>query len=295
MALTSVRSKGAHSGPRRWVGRQTPVSASVRIGLALAVTLLASILIAAFLFFLAGGRWFIVQTPSMGETAPVGTLMLTTPTHHVAVGDIITFHPPTAPNETFTHRVIKVTDQGISTQGDINGAIDPWMLAPTDIVGEAAVILPAAGWFVKALPIVAIGAVLVWFLSSMFHTAARRSAVRIAGFSFVVAAAAYILRPLIGVVVLSTNADETGAHATVVSTGILPIRVQAVGGTSADLVTGQVGDIDIPSLADTSQYHLSSALNMSLVGWIILGAICALPLLWSIVVGLPAENEEAPA
>ncbi|RFA10300.1 hypothetical protein B7R54_14595 [Subtercola boreus] len=267
----------------------------MRIGLAAVATLLSSILIAALLFFLAGGRWFIVQTPSMGETAPVGTLMLTTPSLHTAVGDIITFHPPTAPNETFTHRVIAITDQGISTQGDINGAIDPWMLAPTDIIGEAAVILPAAGWFVKALPLVAIGAALVWLVSSMFRTAARRSAVRIAGFSFVVAAAAYILRPLIGVVVLSTNADETGAHATVVSTGILPIRVQAVGGTSADLVTGQVGSLDIPSLVDSSQYHLSSALNMSLVGWIVLGAICALPLLWSIIVGLPAENEEFPA
>lgn len=156
-------------------------------------------------------------------------------------------------------------------------------------------ILPAVGWLVKALPIIVIGAVLVWAVSSMFRSASTRSALRIAGFSLVISVAAYILRPLLGLVVLSTNADETGAHATVVSTGILPIRVQATGGTTADLVTGQVGTLDVPSLVDTSQYHLSSALNLSLVGWIVLGSICAVPLLWSMIVGLPADTDEATA
>ncbi|RFA18700.1 hypothetical protein B7R25_14145 [Subtercola boreus] len=251
------------------------------------------VLLSAFVFFLTGGRWFVVQTPSMGETAPVGTLILTTPTNgQVAVGDIITFRPPSSPTETYTHRIIQVSTDGlISTRGDINGATDPWQLAATDIIGHAAFVLPMAGWFVKAVPIITIGTLLVWLVTSLFRSATTRSALRIAGVSLVVSVAAYILRPLIGLVVLSTTADTTGADATVVSTGMLPIRVQAVGGNHADLVSGQVGTVTVPSLIDTSQYHLSSALNLSLTGWIILILVCAIPLLWTIIVGLPADPE----
>ncbi|RFA13147.1 hypothetical protein B7R22_14205 [Subtercola boreus] len=104
-----------------------------------------------------------------------------------------------------------------------------------------------------------------------------------------------ILRPLIGLVVLSTTADTTGADATVVSTGILPIRVAAVGGNHADLISGQAGTLTVPTLVDTSQYHLSSALNLSVIGWVILIAVCAIPLLWTIIVGLPADPEDNTA
>ncbi|RFA13148.1 hypothetical protein B7R22_14210 [Subtercola boreus] len=95
-----------------------------------AAILLAVLLLAALVFFITGGRWFVVQTPSMGETAPVGTLILTTPTNgQVAVGDIITFRPPTSPGEVYTHGIIAISADGaISTRGDINGATDPWQL-----------------------------------------------------------------------------------------------------------------------------------------------------------------------
>ncbi|RFA13095.1 hypothetical protein B7R22_14370 [Subtercola boreus] len=229
----------------------------------------------------------------MGQTAPVGTLILTTPTdNRVAVGDVITFRPPTSPTEIYTHRVIAITTDGaISTRGDINGATDPWQLYPADIIGHATVILPAVGWYVKAVPIIAVGTLLVWLVSSLFRSPTTRSALRVAGISLVVATAAYILRPLIGIVVLSTTADSTGAHAAIVSTGMLPIRVQAVGGDHTDLISGQVGTLTVPSLVDSSQYHLSSALNLPVAGWIILAAVCAIPLLWTVIVGLPADAE----
>lgn len=295
LSITRAAAQGAHSGPRRWFPRQPPLPRPLRILVVAAAVLIAAVLLAAFVFFLAGGRWFIVQTPSMGETAPVGTLLLTTPTNgEVAVGDIITFRPPTSPAEVYTHRIIAISPEGtITTRGDINGATDPWQLQKSDIVGGTAVVLPGVGWFVKAVPLVTIGSLLVWLLTSLFRSATTRSALRVAGVSLVFASAAYILRPLIGLVVLSTTADTAGADATVVSTGLLPIRVQAVGGTHTDLITGEVGTLTVPSLVDSSQYHLSSALNLSLTGWIILGAVCAIPLLWTIIVGLPAEPESS--
>ncbi|WP_116416955.1 signal peptidase I [Subtercola boreus] len=289
--------KGAHSGPYRWIPKQAPLSLPGRFLFVTAASVLGAVLLAALVFFLTGGRWFVVQTPSMGETAPVGTLILTTPTYDSnEVGDVITFHPPTTPDEVYTHRIISIdADGAISTRGDINGATDPWQLRSSDIIGHASFILPTAGWVVKAIPIVAVGSLLVWALSSMFRSPTTRSALRVAGTSLVVAVAAYILRPLIGIVVLSTTADTTGATATVVSTGILPIRVQAAGGNTADLVTGQVGTLTVPSLLDTSQYHLASALNLSLLGWVILLAVCAIPLLWTIIIGLPADPENGTA
>lgn len=294
MTTARTGTRGSHSGPRRWIPRQAPLPRPLRVLLIIAAAVLAAVLLGALVFFLTGGRWFVVQTPSMGQTAPVGTLILTTPTNNqVTVGDIITFRPPTSPSEIYTHRIIaKTSDGAISTRGDINGATDPWQLHPADIIGRAAVILPAAGWYVKAVPILTIGILLVWLVSTLFRSVATRSALRVAGNSLVVATAAYILRPLIGIVVLSTTADSTGANATVVSTGILPIRVQAVGGNYTDLASGQVGTLTVPSLVDTSQYHISSALNLPVTGWIILAAVCAIPLLWTMIVGLPADAED---
>ncbi|WP_434318962.1 S26 family signal peptidase [Leifsonia sp. P73] len=68
-------------------------------------------------FWSTGWRWFIVESPSMGRTAPVGTLVVTSPVSvsAVHVGDVITFHPPTSPDETYTHRVREVTPPGRSS------------------------------------------------------------------------------------------------------------------------------------------------------------------------------------
>ncbi|WP_367379197.1 S26 family signal peptidase [Subtercola boreus] len=130
MTSTRTNRKGSHSGPRQWFPNQPPLPRPVRVLLIAAAILLAVLLLAALVFFITGGRWFVVQTPSMGETAPVGTLILTTPTNgQVAVGDIITFRPPTSPGEVYTHGIIAISADGaISTRGDINGATDPWQL-----------------------------------------------------------------------------------------------------------------------------------------------------------------------
>ena len=64
-------------------------------------------------FRLDGGRWFIVETPSMGQSLPVGSLVLTTPSEldAVADGDVITFRNPES-GAVYTHRVARVTEAG---------------------------------------------------------------------------------------------------------------------------------------------------------------------------------------
>lgn len=258
--------------------------------------LAAAAVVIAAIFWISGGRWFIVETPSMGEAAPVGTLVLSTPVEvtSLAVGDIITFVPPET-TAVYTHRVAEIGPGGLTTRGDINGATDPWVIAQDDIVGQATTVLPGLGWLLRSLPYLLIGSLLVWILSGFLRTALRRSIARILGLSLVVSITAFILRPFVGISVLELVAGRSGAEATVVSTGLLPIRVQATGGTFVDLVSGQLGQLTIPELLDNGRYQLGSTLNLSLLGWILLGLVCATPLLWCLIVGLPPvdENERA--
>ncbi|NQX04869.1 S26 family signal peptidase [Rathayibacter sp. VKM Ac-2856] len=255
--------------------------------------LIAALVLAAFLFHASGGRWFIVQTPSMGTAAPVGTLVLTAPTalEDIEVGDVVSFHPSTTPDETYTHRVVDLADDGaLVTRGDINGATDPWATGAEQLIGKVVVALPGAGWLAKGLPMLLAGSVLVLLLTRLLSSPTHRAAMRVLGISLVASFTVFVLRPFVGIVVLEATVEDGQTDASLVSVGMLPIRVTAVGGTHVDLVSGQVGSIQVPANGEDF-YNVSSALHLPLWGWIVFGALCAAPVLWTVLVGLPAEAE----
>lgn len=274
-----------------WPHRPRPTVFTVAVG-AVAVVLLGT-LIAALVFFAHGGRWFVVTTPSMGTVAPVGTLVLTTPTAVSALqnGDIISFHPPSAPAETYTHRVYKISPEGgVTSKGDINGAVDSWTLHSADLIGRATTVLPGVGWLARGLPILVIGFLLVFLLTRLLRSRPRRASMRIVGVSLVVAVAAYVLRPFTGLVVLQTFVRGGHAGATVVSTGLLPIQVTAEHGNRIELLTGQVGQLSMPRYLEDGYYRISSALHLDVGGWIVFVLVCCIPLLGTLIFGLPAEE-----
>lgn len=276
------------SGEER--ARRRPVT-SVALGVGSAA--IVAVIVVAIIFQLSGGRWFIVQTPSMGQAAPVGTLILDRPVavSTLRVGDIITFHPPTAPVEVYTHRIVTIDSDGvISTRGDANGATDPWSLHQDDLIGEAFSVLPRLGWLVRAIPFLVIGFALVWLLTLLVSTPVWRTASRLLGVCLVVAVTTYILRPFVNVSLLTTTSASHGVTATVISTGILPISVTAVGGTSTHLVSGQTGSVYVPRHLGAPNYSLYSGLNLPWWGWLIFFAMCALPLLWCVLVWIPKER-----
>ncbi|QHC57699.1 S26 family signal peptidase [Rathayibacter sp. VKM Ac-2760] len=253
----------------------------------------AALVVAALLFHLSGGRWFIVQTPSMGTAAPVGTLVLTAPTPlaDIRVGDVVSFHPSTTPDETYTHRVVDLAADGtLVTRGDINGATDPWATGAEQLIGKVVVALPGVGWLAKGLPMLLAGSVLVLLLSRLLASPTHRAAMRVLGISLVASFTVFVLRPFVGIVVLEATVEDGQTDASLVSVGLLPIRVTAVGGTHADLVSGQVGSIQVPANGEDF-YNVSSALHLPLWGWILFGAVCAAPVLWTVLVGLPAGDE----
>jgi hypothetical protein len=276
-----------------------PRALNAAIGVAAVVLL--GVLVAALVFLAQGGRWFIVATSSMGTAAPVGTLVLTSPTSVRALhgGDIVSFHPPTAPTEIYTHRIVTISPLGdVTTKGDINGAIDPWALHDADLIGRAVTVLPGFGWAARGLPILVIGMALVVLLTRLARSRQWRAALRIVGASLVVSLAAFVLRPFTGVEVLQTYVTAGKAGATVVSTGLLPIRVTAEHGTHVDLLTGQVGQLSIPSYLEDGYYRMSSALHLDLPGWALLFLICSIPLIATMIFGLPPKDDvdaEQPA
>ena len=99
---------------------------SIWVIAALSLLSLGSVLV----LYLAGFRFFTIATPSMGETAPVGTLVVTQPQQTYDKDDIITFYRS---GSVYTHRLTKVNDDhGYTTKGDLNAAEDSLSVANRD-------------------------------------------------------------------------------------------------------------------------------------------------------------------
>ena len=255
---------------------------------------LTAAIVAVLLFKIHGGDWFIVKTPSMGTTAPVGTLVLTMPTKAIDlhVGDVIAFHPPTTPNETYTHRIVKISPTGlISTKGDINGATDPWQLTQANLIGNATVIPPGAGWLIRGLPIILLGIITVWVATSR---------VKIAHAQSVLPDHRNFSRRVHRRILFETL--HRGGHRADHRHPPLPHRDRRVHrpvphprhrphGTHVDLATGQLGTVSVPPSVHHGFYAISTALHLSFWEWVALIVLCCLPLLWTLIVGLPPKDE----
>jgi signal peptidase I len=284
MSVTHTVQRTTQPGPRHTL----PVVLAAVIGM---------FLLAACAFWLAGGRWFAVRTPSMGGAAPVGSLVLTVPVHadQLHIGDVVAFHPPTEPDVTYTHRVIAIGPDGATTRGDINGAQDPWPLTDNGIVGKVATVTPGLGWLFRALPLLLMGALLVWALTRWWVAPANRGPLRMAGATLVFAVAALVLKPFVGVTQLANTSDPDGAsRISVVSTGLLPVRLTPAPGHGTarpvDLAhAGRAGVSVLTGGTDGRKYVLDTHLHLGPLQLLLLVAFCLLPLLWTLVVGFRPE------
>ena len=265
------------------------VAAAV-LGVMLAVT------IAGVVLYVCGMRWFMVETPSMGTAAPVGTLVITAPTPFTAVhvGEVIAFRPPTEPQHVYTHRVAAITPTGVETRGDINGATDGWRLTKQDLIGRAVALIPGVGFLLRAVPMLIAGNAVVWLITRTSRVPAQRAALRNIGFHLVAALPSFVLHPFVQILVLQTQAAGSHIRAAVVSTGLLPVRVSASSGQHLDLIDGQVGTLSLPTTA--GGYHLTANLDLTTPELLLLIAICLIPMVVTFVVGLPeGPSENAPA
>ena len=222
-------------------------AAGPHLATVLTAVLALVVVAAAVAWHATGGSFHIVRTASMGTAAPVGSLVLDRPIDRpLSAGEVISFHPPGS-DEVFTHRIVAIGPGGvIHTQGDINAAPDGWTLTRSEVLGRTVATIPYLGWVVRAMPILAIGILLVWLCTIRWVQRAWRTTARAAGLAIVVVVAITVYRPLFGASIIvfgHGHGPRGGAAGAVVSTGIVPARVTAVGGSAQTIGDGQVARV----------------------------------------------------
>ena len=247
-----------------------------------------------------GGRWAVIETPSMGTAAPVGTLILTKPVplNQLRVGDIVTYQTPNLPGSLVTHRVVAVlTDGNLQVRGDINGAVDPFPVTQESLVGQVVAHYRGLGWLVRALPTLLLGIVVLLVGTSWYLPLRWRSSVRVVGTCLLVAVTSLIVRPFVHPVLVAVTTTPDGPRATVVSGGLFPTRITGAAGNRVDLHPGEVGSVLVAS--DRPGGALMVSGSPDLHGWWLVGMItvCLIPLLWTTLVGLapvpsPSEDDQ---
>ncbi|HVL48637.1 MAG TPA: signal peptidase I [Candidatus Thermoplasmatota archaeon] len=109
-------------------------------GVAILAVLLVPGLLYAFPTLTGSSGAFLVLSGSMEPTLAAGDVIFVGPPTAVAVGDVITFQPFPAAKTLVTHRVVEILESDAGpryrTRGDANTGDDPWLLAPSQIIGE---------------------------------------------------------------------------------------------------------------------------------------------------------------
>jgi hypothetical protein len=259
----------------------------------LLLSLVVTGLVWAGVWRLSGNKWERVETASMGTVAPVGTLLWVEPVNFdsLKVGDFITFHPPGQRNVTYSHRVNTINSDGtISTKGQITSP-DPWRLTSDDIVGKVAMHWKGVGWIVKAAPVLFIGGFIVWLIVWRMKDQRWKVPVGVVGASLILSLAIVIYRPLIQADQLAFAPVHAGAKATYVSTGLLPIRLQAHKGPYVDLRDGHVGSVVSTVKDKQGRYGVTIHPHIPTWWWGVLILLCFIPAFWTLAVGMPPEVE----
>ena len=225
-------------------------------GAQVAAVLAVQALVVARAWLGTGGHWYVVRTPSMGRDAPVGTLLWVRPVdaRSLRVGDFITFHPPGS-NLVYSHRVYAIGAGGIRTKGTL-GAPDGWILHPRDLIGRVVMRWWAVGYLVDGLPVLLLGAVLLALLRRRLR-GDRRTAATAVGVAAVVSALIVALHPLTRAELVASSAEAGHERATYVSTGLLPMRLEAAGVHPVRMRPGEQASIVVPRPSADGRYHVS--------------------------------------
>ena len=258
------------------------------------LAVLALVLAAGFAWRGTGGSWAVIETPSMGRALPVGTLIFTREEslRRVAVGDIVSYHPANDPEILITHRVIGLLEDGsLRVRGDINGAADPLPVRQADLAGIVVGHWYGVGWLIRALPFLIVAALVILVGTEAFVSSRWRSSARILASCLLVSVSALILRPFVRPVLLGVSDASGGPVAQVVSTGLLPTRVSGAPAQFVDLVNGQVGAVPVLPVPAGDPFRISGLPHLDLPWTLGMIGVCALPLLWCLIVGLSPEED----
>jgi signal peptidase len=86
-----------------------------------------------------------VFSESMLPTFEKGDMIIVQGGTQINVGDIVVYDAPSY-KYPIIHRVISVSEEGITTKGDHNSAADPWVTPASKVHGKAILRIPYLGW-----------------------------------------------------------------------------------------------------------------------------------------------------
>ena len=200
---------------------------------------------------------------------------------HLRTGDFITFHPPGRNDITYSHRVYRINpDHTITTKGDIP-APDPWRLTSSDVVGKVHMRWWGWGRVVQAAPVLIIGALLVGAVLSWLGLSGRGAWRLPAGVllgSIVLTAAIVWYRPFTDAKQLAfAPVRGGGADATYVSTGLLPMRLQASHGPHVVLKAGEVGTVHVSQVDPDRRLRVNLHPDVPFWFWVMVVGVCFVP------------------
>lgn len=253
--------------------------------IAVALSALAGVCAAgALALFIGGWRLLTISTPSMATTAPVGSLVVSRP-GSCHVGDVCAFR---VHELIYTHRVVGLDGADLVTKGDLNASNDSWRVAPGDVIGHAAAIVPGGGWLLKALPFLLVAALVVW-ASTRNADRQWRAAWRIVGFSAAVSLTGLWLRPWAAFQTLGYAPTGTSSMSVrLVNTGLFPLQAQ---GTR--LVMGQAGTVVIPEQDSRGWWVLNPSVSLTWWQLALVVLACLSPLIVAIVLDRRLAGSDA--
>lgn len=251
---------------------------------------LVSFLVFCLVWRIDGGRWVNVETPSMGEQAPVGSLLWLKPTDFdkLQAGDFITFHPPGSTETTYSHRVLTRNDDGTLTTKGVIPAADPWRLTEDEVVGQVQMNWWGAGWLIVTGPFLLLGFLIVGGIAAFVRKRWKLPVTLIMS-ALVLSLAMVLYQPMIGAkqLAFAPNPDGAGATATYVGTGLLPIRLSAHSGESTVMHAGEVGTVQVTESKDNGKLEVDLRPAIPWWWWVALVLACFVPALYSLLIGLP--------
>lgn len=254
------------------------------ISIAASVLLVAGVVVALFGL---GFHFYVVETPSMATTAPVGTLVVVHSKDSYAIGDVISYQAKT---RVYTHRIVDQTAQGWITKGDLNGAADPLPVTTDQIIGTVDFYGKYVGFFVKGLPWVLLGWTIIYVLTMHRRIPASwRWQIRLIGWSLVVSLVALWLRPWVNLVMTGYVPAAVGVDMHLVNTGIFPVDV-----LGTVLQSGQDATVN-QTIADADgKYRVTPTLALTFGWFLVLFSICVTPFVASMFIRVEDDSQSDP-
>ena len=122
------------------------------------------IAVAAASMYIAGYRFYVIQSGSMEPCIPVGSLAVVSvkyPYEKLNSGDVICYESPLG--KSVTHRVVSVSEEGLVTKGDENEISDGILTTQENYIGCLTVSLPHLGFVIDYFSTMR-GRILMFFL-----------------------------------------------------------------------------------------------------------------------------------